>query len=168
MRRILVIGGSGGGKSTLARALGVKLDLPVIHLDQHWWKPGWVASDREDFRRRVAALVTGDRWIIDGNYSNTVDLRMPRADTIVWVDQPRRICLWRALRRAVTQWGKVRPDLVPGCPEKFDLEFARYIWNFKKKNNPVIHANIATHGAHARLARLRSDREIATFLAEAV
>ncbi|MDR3498358.1 MAG: topology modulation protein [Parvibaculum sp.] len=164
MQRILIIGCSGGGKSTLARSLGAKLGISVTHLDALWWKPGWVESAIEEFRPRVAAVVAGESWIVDGNFSRTFDIRMPRADTIVWVDQPRLVCLWRAFWRAATQFGRVRADLAPGCPEKFDPEFFRYIWNFRKENEAEIEAALATFGRQARLVRLRSDAEIAAFL----
>jgi adenylate kinase family enzyme len=165
MQRILLIGCSGGGKSTLARRLGEKLGLPVIHLDVLFWKPGWVESSYEEFRPRVEAAVAGERWIIDGNFSRTFDIRMPRADTIVWIDQPRWLCLWRAFWRSLTQFGRVRADLAPGCPEQFDPGFYAFIWNFRKKNNAGIEEALATLGRHARLFHLRSDAEIAAFLA---
>lgn len=165
MKRILVIGCSGGGKSTLARALGEKLALPVVHLDVLFWKPGWVESSYDEFRPKVAAAVAEDRWIVDGNFSRTFDLRLPRADTIVWVDQPRRVCLWRAFRRTLTLFGETRPDLAPGCPEKIDPAFYRFIWNFKKTHDAMIEEALACDGAHARVFRLRSDKEIAAFLA---
>ena len=83
MRRIMVVGASGSGKSTVARAIGERLDLPVIHLDAEFWRPGWIESDHDDFCRRVAMLATGDRWVIDGQYSVTWAPRAARADAIV-------------------------------------------------------------------------------------
>ena len=165
MQRILIIGGPGGGKSTLTRALSQKLDFPVTHLDQIWWTPGWINRDLEDYRARVTAIVNQGRWIIDGNYSNSFDLRMPRADTIVWVDQPRRICMRRILWRALSQLGRTRADVAPGCPERFDLEFFLYVWNFNHDSRPKIIEGLAEHGDHAKLVYLKSDQEIARFIA---
>src|SRR3954463_7237368 len=105
MRRILVIGNSGGGKSTLARALGRKLGLPVIHLDVLFWKPGWVETERPVFHVAVAEALRGDAWICDGNFTSNYHVRMPLADTIVWIDQPRLLCLFRAVRRVLTYRG---------------------------------------------------------------
>ena len=124
MQRLLIIGCSGGGKSTLSRKLSEKLALPLTHLDVLFWKPGWTESTYDEFRPKIAAVTATDRWIIDGNFSATFDIRMPRADTIIWIDQPRSLCMGRVLRRAVTQLGRTREDVAPGCPERLDLEFS--------------------------------------------
>lgn len=167
MQRVLIVGNSGGGKSTLARRLGEKLGLPVVHLDVLFWKPGWVESDRDDYRARVMAALAGPAWICDGQFAATFHLRMPLADTIVWIDQPRLLCLLRAIWRAITYRHGGRPDMAEGCREKIDFQFYRYIWTFDRKKKPEIEAALQAYGAHARLARLRSDREIAAFLAQA-
>ncbi|MEQ8267199.1 MAG: topology modulation protein [Parvibaculum sp.] len=164
MQRILIIGCSGGGKSTLARALGRRFGLPVVHLDVLFWKPGWVESPYEEFRPKVAAAVAEERWVIDGNFGRTFDLRLPRADTVIWVDQPRRICLWRAFRRTLTLFGRNRADLAPGCPEKFDLAFYRFIWNFKRTHDAMMEEALARDAAHAQVFRLRSDAAIVEFM----
>jgi adenylate kinase family enzyme len=167
MRRILIVGNSGAGKSTLARRLGAKLGLPVIHLDVLFWKPGWIESDNAEFRARCAEAAAGPEWVIDGNFGSTWDLRMPAADTIVWIDQPAWLCLARAIWRAVTYRDGGRPDMAEGCREKVDFKFYAYIWTYDAKVRPRLEAALREHGAHARLARLRSDREIADFLAQA-
>jgi adenylate kinase family enzyme len=167
VRRVLIIGNSGGGKSTLARRLGEKLGLPVIHLDVLFWKPGWVESDRDDYRARVMAALEAPAWICDGQFTSTFHLRMPMADTIVWIDQPRALCLFRAIWRAVTYRKGGRPDMAEGCREKIDFEFYRYIWTFDRKVKPEIEAALAAYGGHADVRRLSSDREIAAFLKDA-
>jgi adenylate kinase family enzyme len=167
MRRVLIIGNSGGGKSTLARRLGEKLGLPVIHLDVLFWKPGWVESDRDDYRARVVQALAAPEWICDGNFTSTFGLRMSLCDTIVWIDRPRLLCLYRAVKRAVTYAGGGRPDMAEGCHEKIDFEFYRFIWSYDRKVRPQLEAALAEHGRHARLVRLTSDRETAAFLAEA-
>ncbi|WP_337188828.1 hypothetical protein [Phenylobacterium sp.] len=167
MRRIVIIGNSGGGKSTLARRLGAALGLPVVHLDALFWKPGWIESGDDEFRARVAEALAGDAWICDGNFGGTWDLRMPRADTIVWLDLSPRLCLVRAIRRVFQYRRDLRPDMAEGCQEKFDPKFYAYILTFDRKVRPRLEAALAEHGAHARLARLRNDREIDAFVAEA-
>jgi adenylate kinase family enzyme len=165
MNRIAIVGCSGGGKSTLARALAARLGPPVIHLDVIYWKPGWTPGDREATRAEVEAAVSAERWICEGNFIEASALRFARADTIVWVDLPRLACLRRAVWRAITGFGRDRSDLAPGCPEKIDFAFYRYIWTWDRRTRPRMDAAIAAHGAHARLVRLRSDREAAAFLA---
>ena len=164
MQRICIIGCSGGGKSTLTRALAEKLNLPVTHLDVLFWKAGWVESSYEEFRPKISAVTATDRWIIDGNFSKTFDIRLPRADTIIWIDQPRILCLWRAFWRTTSQYGRNRPDLAPGCPEKYDWEFYKFIWNFRRNNVEKIKQAVEQLAPHARFIRLQSDKEIAGFL----
>lgn len=130
--RIAVIGCSGAGKSTLSRELGRRLDLPVVHFDKLHWAPNWVEKSREATAAAIDAAVGGERWITDGNYASYSALRDARADRIVWLDYPRRICLRRALKRVTTTYGVVRPDMGPGCPERFDAEFLRWIWNWNR------------------------------------
>lgn len=167
MRRILVIGNSGGGKSTLARRLGAKLGLPVVHLDVIFWKAHWVESDRTEFRARTAEALVGPDWVCDGNFTSSYDQRMPLADTIVWIDQPTLLCLGRAMWRVIAYRHGGRPDMAEGCQENFDLAFYGWIIGYNRTVRPKLEAALAEHGAHAAVHRLRSDREIADFLAQA-
>ncbi|HYD44452.1 MAG TPA: hypothetical protein VEA79_04205 [Phenylobacterium sp.] len=164
MRRISIVGCSGGGKSTLAKKLGDRLGLKVIHIDQLYWLPGWVERDPADVRRLVAEAAAGEAWVMEGNNSRTFDLRLPRTDTLIWIEQPRWLCLYRAIRRAALGFGRSRPDMAEGCPERFDLEFWRYIWNFNRVTAPRMAAGVAAFGPHLEIVRLHSDREIAAFL----
>jgi adenylate kinase family enzyme len=164
MRRVLVIGIPGAGKSTFARKLAAKTGLPLIHLDAQFWQPGWKVTPHAKWRAKVASLVEGDAWIIDGNYGETLDVRLPRADTVTWFDYPRTICVGRALWRVITTYGRVRDDLAPGCPERFDLEFLRYIWDFNDKLRPQIVAMLEAHGGHLAPIVFGRDREAEHFL----
>src|SRR3954449_797337 len=96
-RRIVVTGLAGSGKSTFSLALAAKTGLPVIHLDLQFWKPGWVAPSDAEFRERQRAVLAGEAWIADGNYHETLDLRLQRADTVVFLDTPWWLCSRRAL-----------------------------------------------------------------------
>jgi adenylate kinase family enzyme len=164
MQRIAIVGCSGGGKSTLARELGAALKLPVIHLDALFWKPGWVEGDANEFREAVEAAVAADRWICEGNFIRASGLRFQRADTIIWLELPRLVCLWRAFVRAVTAFGRTRADLAPDCPEKIDPEFYRYIWDWDRLTRPRMQRAIETLAPHARLIRLADDRAKAKLL----
>ena len=115
-RRVLVSGLAGAGKSTFSRALSAKTGLPLIHLDIHFWKPGWVEPTEEEWREKQRGLLSGDEWIADGNYHATLDLRLERADTVVYLDTPWWVCARRALVRGVRK----RPagfELPNGCNE---------------------------------------------------
>ena len=132
MERIIIIGCPGSGKSTLARVLGEKLDLTVVHLDRLWWKAGWENVTMEEFDRRLENALNLDSWIIDGNYSRTMDARLEKCDTIIYLDFSRWACLWGMFHRVILNRGKVRPDMAEGCPERFDLDFLKWVWNFNK------------------------------------
>lgn len=167
MQRIVILGCSGSGKSTLAHRLGEKLRLPVVHLDALFWQPGWVESDPAVFRGRVAAAVAGDRWVCDGGYSKTFDLRFPRADTVIRLDRPRWLCLWRVTLRWLKHWRRTRPDMGPGCPEKVDLAFYPFIWNWRGRTRPKIEAGLDRYAPDTPRIVLRSDTAIEAFLAAA-
>lgn len=165
MQRILIIGISGAGKSTFGRALAERTDLPLVHLDSEFWQPGWVETKRALWWPKVAALAAGQQWIIEGNYGSSLHLRLPRADTVIWFDFPRLKCLRRAIWRSVKSYGQVRPDMSPGCPEKFDPDFWHYIWQFNERERPKIAQAIAAHGAHLKPVIFRRDGDARTFLA---
>ena len=132
MERIIIIGCGGAGKSTLARKLGEVLDLPVVHLDKLFWKPGWVETSHEEFDALLAQELAKDHWIMDGNFNRTMPERMKRCDTIIYLDFSRCACLMGVLKRIITTYGTVRPDMGEGCPERIDLEFLKWVWNFNK------------------------------------
>ncbi len=132
MERIVIIGCGGAGKSTLARQLGEKLDIPVVHLDKLFWHPGWVQASPEEFDGRLARELEKSRWIMDGNFDRTMLQRIARCDTIIYLDFSRFACLWGVAKRILTTYGTVRPDMGEGCPERFDLDFLKWVWNFNR------------------------------------
>jgi adenylate kinase family enzyme len=164
MHRIMVVGNAGAGKSTFARRLGGKLALPVIHLDSHFWRPGWQVPEPTAWRQQLSALASAPAWVMDGNYINTFDIRMPRADSLVWLDHPRSVCMRRVLMRTITGYGRTRSDLAVDCPDRFDVAFLRYVWNFPVKQRPRLAAGIAQFGNHLRVIRLACDRDAENFL----
>lgn len=133
-KRIMVIGCSASGKSTFARRLGKITGLPVTHLDNLFWKSGWIEEDREVFRRKQQEVIDTDRWIIDGHYKSTMDIRLERADFVFWYRLSRYKCISGYIRRMLKGMIKKggRPDITEGCNEKLDFEFMKYIWNFNK------------------------------------
>ena len=159
----MIIGCSGSGKSTLARQLRVKLGLPLIHLDQLGWQPGWEMTERENFDRQLQMAVDMDRWIIDGNYNRTIPMRLSKCDTIIYLDFSRWECLLGVLQRILSNYGKVRPDMADGCPERFDREFIKYVWNFNK-NNRVRNYTYLAQAKHAKHIVLKNRKEVRVFL----
>jgi adenylate kinase family enzyme len=165
MRRIIVVGCEGSGKTSLALKLGRKLGLPVVHLDVLYWRPGWKASDQASFRVRVADAIAGEGWVVDGSFSGLAfDLTLARADTLIVIERPRWLCLWRIVRRSAFDRDVTRPDLPEGCPEQFDWNLMRDAWRYNADRRPRIEAERRKHGAQIPVVCLSSDREIEEFI----
>ncbi len=166
MLRILILGASGSGKSTLARLLGERLGLPVVHLDRAYWLPGWVAPTREVWRARVADLVAADAWVMDGQYSSSLDLRLARADVVIWLDLPRRIYFPRTVWRLIRYHGRERGDAGDGCRERFDLGFFRdWVWSYPARSRPHDAQLMASLPGHVRGIVLRTPGDVRQFAA---
>ncbi|MEO1341195.1 MAG: DNA topology modulation protein [Cyanobacteria bacterium J06635_13] len=163
MRRIAILGSCGAGKSTLAVSLGQKLDLPVFHLDAYFWQPGWQETSARQWLEIQQQLVKGDRWLIDGNYGSTLDVRLAAADTIIWLDFHRYLCLIRICKRYLKYSGKTRPDMAPACPEKLTREFIQYVWNFPQLHRPRIVAKLAQYQAK-QIITLQNPRQVSNLL----
>jgi adenylate kinase family enzyme len=162
MKRIVIIGCPGSGKTRMARALGEKLDLSVVHLDRLWWKQGWENVSREEFDARLERAMALDSWIIDGNYNRTMDARLTACDTIIYLDYNRWECLWGMCQRLLAS-RKKRADLPDGCPERFNWEFAKTIWRFNENNRVINYTRIAKY-KHAKAIVLKSRKEARVFL----
>lgn len=164
MQRIAIIGPSGSGKSTLARAMGRRLGITVVHLDAMFWHSGWVGTPRDEWRAIQTRLVQPPQWIIDGNYGSTLEIRLERADTVVFLDFSRRYTIPRVLRRRIQYQGRTRPDLAPGCPEKIDWEFIRWVWHFPQRERPSILQHRDARPAGQTWICLSNPREVQEFL----
>lgn len=165
MRRVVIVGCSGAGKSTLARALGARLALPVVHLDVHYWRPGWVETPRDEWLPVVDRLVAADDWIIDGNFGSSLATRLARADTAIHLDFPRRTCVRGVLSRVAREHGRSRADMAPGCVERFDWKFLKWVWGFARTERPRVLERLAEfERAGGRVVTLRSRRECAELL----
>ncbi|MDE0563291.1 DNA topology modulation protein [Exiguobacterium sp. B2(2022)] len=164
MKRILIIGSGGAGKSTLARQLGERLHLDVYHLDALMWRPGWVMAPREERIDIQQQLVKKDQWIIDGNFGNTLDLRLQAADTVILIDLPRLVCVYRVLKRVVRYRGTTRPDMGASCEEKLDFAFLKWVWNFPDVQRPQLLRQIQQHPKQPNLVHLKSSQAVKQFV----
>ena len=163
MKRVIVIGSGGAGKSTLARALGQRLGLPVVHLDAQFWQAGWKERQREDWLEWQRKALLEPCWIMDGNFGGTLEVRLAAADTVIFLDLPRALCIARVVWRWLRYWGRTRPDMAADCPEKLDLKFLRWIWNYPRNNRPSILEKLARLEGR-RVVRLRSPAAVLGFL----
>lgn len=161
MKKILVIGSPGSGKSTLSRKLSEAFNLPCIYLDRLFWKPNWVETPKEEFDVLLQNELNKDCWIIDGNYSRTLPLRLKYADTVIWLNYPRIVCVWRVFWRH----GKTRPDMTEECIEKRDkefFEFLKYIWDFPKNNKKEIQELLSK--TNAKIIIIHNNKELKDFI----
>ena len=132
IKRIMIVGQPGSGKSTLARELGRLLKLPVVHIDHIHWQAGWIKRSGPEKDRLCSEVHARDSWIFEGGRSPTWAERLKRADTLIWLDFPLSVRAWRVVCRTIKHYGRTRPDLPGGCPERFSLEFTQWIWNTRK------------------------------------
>jgi adenylate kinase family enzyme len=152
MRRVVVLGRGGAGKSAFAARLGAALDLPVVELDKHFWAPDLTPATPERWATTQRELVSGERWILDGDLGPYDDLpvRLRAADTVIVLDFPLLLCVWRALRRS-------RENLV----------FWRWVVGYRRRALPTVMAAIAEHAGDAEVHVLRGPRAVEHFLAGA-
>ena len=167
MKRIIVIGCGGAGKSTFSRNLSDKLNIPVYHLDKIFWNRGWISTPREQFDIKIENLVNKDKWIMDGNYIRTLDMRAKNADTIIFINMPTHICLYRVIKRRVIYKGKSRPDMSEGCPEGVDLEFFKWILTYNKKVRPEILERLKKYNDKTVII-LNSKKEVKDFIEKSI
>jgi adenylate kinase family enzyme len=163
LKRVIIIGCGGAGKSTLAQAMGQRTGLPVIHLDQLFWKPGWVERTPEEFDPIVRQELEKDTWIMDGNFSRTLPQRVKRCDTVIYLDFNRLTCLMGVLKRILTTYGTVRPDMGEGCPERWDMDFLKWVWNYNK-NKREKNYRLLNEATHAETIVLKNRRSVRRFL----
>ena len=166
-RRVLVIGMAGSGKSTFSRALSSRTGLPVIHLDLHYWKPGWVKPSESEWREKQRRLLASEAWIADGNYYETLDLQLVRAETVVVLDTPWWICAGRAFARGLRKAGGEMPE---GCEDSVrrrlrdEWGIVGRVWRRRRSDPERARAIVSQHGSHAAIRVLGSKRDAKRFL----
>lgn len=164
MKKVLILGCSGSGKSTFSKQLGRITGLPVVHLDSLYWKPGWVASSESEWDQVIKEQIQNDEYIMDGTFSRTLELRLKEADTVFYFDYSRYFCLYRVLKRRIRNHGRTRPDMADGCEEKIDLEFIQYIWSFNKTNRPNILKSLEEVKESKNVVIFKSPKDVKIYL----
>lgn len=164
MKRIMIIGSGGSGKSTFSSKLSEALGLPLYHLDAYYWKPGWIATPKQEWDEFLRELIQNDEWIIDGNYNRTIDIRILRADTIIFFDLPPWVTTYRIIKRRIKYHGRTRPDLNEGCPEQLDWEFIKWVWNFRKNKRPGILEKLKKYEKEKKIIILKTRKEVTNFI----
>ncbi|WP_462410300.1 P-loop NTPase family protein [Neobacillus sp. Marseille-QA0830] len=168
MKRIMVVGVSAGvGKSTFAQKLGKALNIPVHHLDALYWKPGWVESPLEEFSKSQLNIVHQPQWIMEGNYTSTFDIRTEHADTIIYLELPLPVCLYRVFKRLLLNIGRTRPDMGEGCKEKIDWEFIKFIYTTyepRKRKMKERFQSFQVSGSEKEIITLTSRKQILHYL----
>ena len=166
LQKILVIGCCGAGKSTFSKKLQSILNLELIHLDQYYHKPNWEETKQEEWEKIVNSLVQKPSWIMDGNYSETMDVRIKSADTIIYLDYPILKCFWRVIIRIFKYHGVVRSDMANGCKEQFDLEFLHFVLTFNSKFKKGIIQKLNLVKDEKKVRVFKTDKQADKFLAQ--
>ncbi|MGD6994643.1 topology modulation protein [Sutcliffiella horikoshii] len=168
MQRIMVIGVSAGaGKSTFATRLGKALDVKVFHLDAYFWKPGWVEASIEEFSQSQQAIIKNhNSWIVEGNYTATFDIRAEKADTIIYLELPLRVCLYRVIKRWLTNLGHRRPDLGGECTERMEWSFLKFIITTYRSRKKAMKQRLDFYQEDKLVVRLKGQSAIEYFIQE--
>jgi len=162
--RILILGPSGSGKSTVCERIGRILGIPVVHLDKYYWNPNWVDTPKDEWVNKVKNLIASESWVMDGNYTSTLKMRSEVADTLIFLDMTRRMSYFRVIIRYLKNRGKTRPDVTEGCPEKIDLDFIRWIWDYPNTRKPAILRFLERLRSSKNVYIIKNQREIEEFL----
>ena len=163
MQKIIIIGSPGTGKSTLAKSLAHKLKLPLYHLDQLYWRENWQTVSSEEFIQAQQTILHQDRWIIDGNYLSTMDMRLKQADTVIFIDYPSRSAVAGILKRYLKHHNQPRSDMGGHNIEHWDLEFLNYTRLFNRHQRPQV-VQLLNHYPAKSCLIFKNKKQLTTWL----
>ena len=165
MQKVMVIGCCGAGKSTFSKKLQERTQLQLIHLHQEHWHPNWQETPKDSWEKIVQKLALQPTWIMDGNYGGTLELRIQEADTIIYLDYPTWIGLWRVFKRTLKHWRRERPDMVKGCRERFSWTFFHYVARYNKTRRAALLDTLnSINKKEMQIYIFRNDQEADAFL----
>jgi adenylate kinase family enzyme len=166
MKKVMVIGCCGSGKSTFSKKLQSILKLELIHLDQYYHKPNWEEPEKAEWERIVYSLIQKPSWIMDGNFSGTMGVRIKSADTIIYLDYPTLKCCWRVILRIFKNHGNIRSDMANGCKEQFNLEFLHFVLTFNSKFRKGIIQKLNLVKDEKKVLVFKTDKQADKFLSQ--
>jgi adenylate kinase family enzyme len=164
MKKIIVIGSSGAGKTYFSRRLGEHLGVNVVHIDKIYWRPGWEEPTKEEWKASLTDVLQGDSWIIDGNYSATIEMRLEACDTAIFLDIRRTLCMWRVIRRTFRFLKRTRPDMADGCRERLDFPFLSFVWNYPERSRPRIAQLLTDAALEKNVIWLKSPKQVRQYM----
>jgi len=170
--KILILGCSGSGKSTLTRELEQLLKIPILHLDRIWHTTNYDDEAQKFLRKtQIDFMTENESFIVDGNYTSSMDIRMPHANFIIWFRIPRYLCLYRVISRSIKQKLKLetRSDMADEFQEKFDREyikFLKFIWHFEKNHTPKIEELLKQRKPNCQVVLVRNKKDKTQLLKE--
>ena len=166
MKKVLVLGCCGAGKSTFSKKLHSILKLPLIHLDSHYHKPNWEEPEKEEWSKVLKKMLRRERFIMDGTYLESLDERIKKSDTIIYLDYSLIKCFFRVIKRVLIDFGKKRSDMAPGCKEEFDLEFLWFVLTFNNKFRKEIIQKLNSVKNKKKVSIFKTDKHADKFLAQ--
>lgn len=165
MYKILVTGNSGAGKSTFAQELSESFDIPLIHMDIHYWQPNWTRPEEEEWRTKVTELAKKDQWVMEGNFADTLDIRLSHATHLIHLDFPAMKCLYRCIKRRIVTGKDTRPDLPKECKERIDLTFYKFVLAYPSKHSYKVY-DAAKKFCKVKFLVAKSDPDLKKIMAE--
>jgi len=139
MKRVVIIGCAGSGKTSLAKTLSALTGNPVVHIDTILWTcegRTWIKRPTEEIRELIQSATAGDSWIFEGEGYSNISSRICRADTLIFLDLPTATCLMRVIKRMILTYDQPRDDLAQGCRERFDFGFLKWVMEYRKTTRP--------------------------------
>lgn len=166
-KRLLILGCGGSGKSTYSRKLAEATGLDLVHLDSRYWKPGWNHTPLPEWEEAVRDMISKDSWIIDGSYYGTLDMRLQRADAVIFFDLPRLVCIWRVFKRRLQNLaGGNRLGMPAGCPERVYWKFLKWVWRYRESNRPQVMEKLSRFSEQGKVFIVTSSGQADALLRE--